>query len=360
MLKIFGAPSRYVQGPDALSGLGAFAARLGRRAVVVSDPLVGKMIGERVLRLCAEEQVDARISLVEGEVTHQKIAAVVESVRAHAPDLVIAAGGGKSIDIGKAVANALKTRLITVPTVASNDSPTSKNYVIYDDRHQLVAVEHLPFDPDYVVVDTLLLSKAPKHLFLAGIGDAISKKFEAEQAFAAGGANMFGEHSTLAAQLLADGCYRILRADAAAALDCAGSGSPTPAFERAVEATLLLSGLGFESGGLSIAHALTRGWPAVPGVAAAMHGLQVAFGLLIQLTLEKRDDAIVAELAEWYRTVGLPRSLADLGAAEASQASLLEAAERTLTAPHVRNFKRALSAAELAACLDTFRHATPI
>ena len=117
-----------------------------------------------------------------------------------------------------------------------------------------------------------------------------------------------------------------------------------------MEATLLLSGLGFESGGLSIAHALTRGWPAVPGVAAAMHGLQVAFGLLIQLTLEKRDDAIVAELAEWYRTVGLPRSLADLGAAEASQASLLEAAERDLTAPHVRNFKRALSAAELAAC----------
>ena len=121
MLKIFGAPSRYVQGPDALSGLGAFAARLGRRAAVVSDPLVGKMIGERVLRLCAEEQVDAQISLVEGEVTHQKIAAVVESVRAHAPDLVIAAGGGKSIDIGKAVTNALKTRCLLYTSDAADE-----------------------------------------------------------------------------------------------------------------------------------------------------------------------------------------------------------------------------------------------
>lgn len=37
---IFGSPSRYVQGPGALSSLGAEMARIGSEAVLVLDPLI--------------------------------------------------------------------------------------------------------------------------------------------------------------------------------------------------------------------------------------------------------------------------------------------------------------------------------
>ena len=114
---------------------------------------------------------------------------------------------------------------------------------------------------------------------------------------------------------------------------------------------ILLSGLGFESGGLSIAHALTRGLPRIAGLATSAHGLQVALGLLVQLDLEARDDGMLAELTRWYAQVGLPVSLRELGATAPTDAELETAAALTLNARHAANFDRTLSVAELAAAL---------
>lgn len=353
MLKLFGSPGRYLQGPGAIAEIGPFAARTGTRAIIVADRYVAQAYGGLVRDRCEAGGVPAALAAFDGEITRETVETLVAEARASRADLVVALGGGKSIDAGKAVCNALRTRLITVPTVASNDAPTSKNYVIYDDDHTLVAVEHLPFSPDYVVVDTEILARAPRDLLRAGIGDAVSKRFEAEQAFAAKGPNMFGYGSTLAAQMLAQGCFQILFADAEAALDCASTGVPSPAFERTVEATLLLSGLGFESGGLSIAHALTRGWPEVPAVAQAPHGYQIALGLLIQLTLENRQDDMLARLTGWFRQLGLPTGFADLGAAPSAE-RLERVAAKALTAPHARNFVRRVTTGDLARAMQEF------
>ncbi|MGH8790447.1 MAG: glycerol dehydrogenase, partial [Cupriavidus necator] len=76
---------------------------------------------------------------------------------------------------------------------------------------------------------------------------------------------------------------------------------------------VLLSGVGFESGGLSLAHALTRGFSIVPALAAALHGEQVAFGALVQLVVEQRPEPEVAELLTLLCAVGLPVTLAQLG-----------------------------------------------
>jgi glycerol dehydrogenase len=270
--------------------------------------------------------------------------------------VVIAAGGGKGIDVGKAVARALGAQVVTVPTVASNDAPTSKNYVLYDAHHNLLAVEHMLFNPTIVLVDTAIIATAPVHFFRAGLGDAISKKFEAEQCQRNGGKNMYDAAPLLTAQLIADGCLRTLMADGADAVAVAGTGQPTPAFERVVEATILMSGLGFESGGLSIAHALTRGLPKINGIATALHGLQVAVGLLVQLDLENRGDGMLADLQQWYAQVGLPTTLRELGAPDQpTDAELTLAADLSLKARHAANFDRTLDVSTLAEALR--RHA---
>ncbi|WP_278486779.1 glycerol dehydrogenase [Achromobacter insolitus] len=352
MLKIFGAPSRYIQGAAALDTLGQYAALFGRRAALVIDSYVHGVLGPRIEALCAAQQVSLVPLIVEGDLTPD----VITQLRAQAApagiDMVIAVGGGKSLDAGKAVAKSSHCHLITVPTVASNDAPTSKNYVLYDAHHNLLAVEHMLFNPTIVLVDTAVIATAPAHFFRAGLGDAVSKKFEAEQCGRNGGRNMYDAAPPLTAQYIADGCLRTLLADGAEAVAVAGSGQPTPAFERVVEAMILMSGLGFESGGLSIAHALTRGLPKISGVAAAPHGLQVAVGLLVQLDLENRADGMLAELTRWYAQVGLPTSLRELGAAEApSDAELKLAAELSLKARHAANFDRELDTDTLAAAL---------
>ncbi|HWV12833.1 MAG TPA: iron-containing alcohol dehydrogenase, partial [Sphingobium sp.] len=180
MLKIFGAPSRYIQGSGALETLGQYAALFGRRAALVIDSYVHGVLGPRIEAVCAGHGVTLVPLIVEGDLTPE----VIDGLRAQAApagiDMVIAVGGGKSLDAGKAVAKSSHCHLITVPTVASNDAPTSKNYVLYDAHHNLLAVEHMLFNPTIVLVDTAIIATAPVHFFRAGLGDAISKKFEAE------------------------------------------------------------------------------------------------------------------------------------------------------------------------------------
>ncbi len=352
MFKIFGAPSRYVQGPGALQTLGEHIRMLGHSATLVIDSFVHDQYGEHIAAICAKHEVALTVLLVQGDLTPESIAALCEQALQSKAEVIVAAGGGKSLDAGKGVAKATGRPLITVPTVASNDAPTSKNYVLYDAHHRLLAVEHMRLNPAAVVVDTSIIAAAPRHFFLAGIGDAISKKFEAEQCFASGGRNMYDGQSTLTAQAIAQACLETLLADGESALQAAGTGEPTPAFERSVEAMILMSGLGFESGGLSIAHALTRGLPHIPGVATALHGLQVAVGLLIQLDLEERSDNSLETVRAWYGRMGLPTRLRDIGAQATSDEQWRTAARLTLEARHAANFKRQLDVDTLVSALQ--------
>ncbi len=348
---MFGAPGRYIQGPGVISQIGACIAQCGQSAVLVSDAFVIRLVREVVTQSCKEAGVGVSFLEFGGEVTHEGIERLKSAFGNGKADVVIGAGGGKGIDAGKALTHALGKALITLPTVASNDAPTSKNYVVYDDHHQLVQVGHLPASPRYVIVDTALIAKAPRQFLAMGIADGLTKKFEAEQCLKSGGPNMFGACPSLAGLALARECYRLLRAHSEEALGVAGSGQPNEAFERVVEAALLMSGLGFESGGLSIAHAMTRGLSRVPGPREQVHGWQVAYGLLLQLVLERRDAAFMSDLMAFYDVVGLPKSLADLKLTTITDEVLRQIAEPSLAAPLARNFERQLSMDEMIAAM---------
>lgn len=344
---IFGAPSRYYQGPGCMAELGEILSGIGTRPAVVVDAFVLPLMEERLAASLSRAGLSARVLPFSGDVTETVISRIRDEIGEGAADLVVAIGGGKAIDVGKAVSHRLELPVATVPTAAANDAPTSKNYVIYDDNHALVEVAHLPENPRAVVVDSEIIASAPRALLVAGIGDAITKAFEAAQCYGVQGRNMFGRKPSLSALHLAEACYRTVRAEAPKALELAGSGVSSEGFERLLEAMFLMGGLGFESGGLSIAHAMTRGLSRVPGAAEAMHGHQVAYGLLVQFSLEKRSQAFMADVCDFYRLVGLSMTLADLGVREPGDAVLAAVAGPTLVAAHAKNFERSLTERDL-------------
>lgn len=347
---IFGAPRRYVQGPGALDRLGEEVARLGDSAALVADAQVAGLAGTRIAAGCAAAGVALTPVAFGGEITFaevERMAAVLGDAR---PAVLIAAGGGKALDAGKLLGRRLGARIVMVPTIASNDAPTSHIIVVYDAEHRIAAIERLPANPDLVLVDTAIIARAPAMLLSAGIGDAIVKRFEVAQCAGNGGANMFGGAAPVAALAIAEACYVTLREHAEGGLAAVGRGEPDLALERTVEACVLLSGLAFESGGLSICHAMTRGLTAVPGPAQALHGHQVAYALLVQLTLEGRESAFIDDMRGFFARTGLPGSLAALGF-KGGAAELETIAARTLDAPHVRNFPRRLEAAEIVAAM---------
>jgi glycerol dehydrogenase len=118
--------------------------------------------------------------------------------------------------------------------------------------------------------------------------------------------------------------------------------------ERVVEATVLLSGIGFESGGLSLAHALIRGLTAVPTMAAMLHGELVAFGTLVQAVIEERNEAEVSELLGLLLAVKLPVTFKQLGQPDAlTPDEMSTVVKATLAAAYSKNMNPPLTAERL-------------
>ena len=353
MIKTIGFPGRYIQGPDAISALPVLLNEFGAKGpVIILDDIVRAAAGDALQSTLRAAGIRARLLAFPGECTAEVIRKVSSQVNPKEDDVVIGFGGGKTIDTAKGVSKSLDMRLFIVPTIASNDSPTSRLIVIYDDQHRVAGVEMLTRNPDVVLVDTSIISRAPARFFAAGLGDALSKKFEATQAYLAGGKNFFGTPSLSTARLLAEQCYEtILKFGPAAMLQVRTHGSPDESVERVTEASVLLSGLGFESGGLSLAHALTRGFTAHSGMSRFLHGELVAFGSIVQTFAEDQPTQLIESHARFCHSIGLPVTLAQLGAPEATDSQILGMAEATMTAPYIGNLRPAADANRIAKCI---------
>ncbi len=350
-LRIFGSPRRYVQGPGALDQLGASARPYGPNPVLVGDTHVMTMLGNRLRGLCEAEGLDPLCLTLEGEITRAAIAGLQERLGDRDVSLVIGVGGGKSLDAAKALAVLIRKPVFTVPTIASNDSPTSAAIAMYDDNHVMIAVDRMEANPDLVLVDTALIAQAPVTFLLAGIGDAISKKFEADGCLAGTGVTPFGTRPLLTAIAIADCCYRTIRQHGAAAVSACKRNEVTPELEAVIEAAVLMSGLGFENGGLSLAHSLTRGTVKTRDAMNAIHGYQIAWALLVQWAAEARSDEDILDLMTFYREIGLPASLPELGMADPTEREIDQMAEWTMVAPHLANLDRPVDPAMLAAAI---------
>lgn len=353
---VFAAAGTYVQGSGALGVAGPHLARLGKRAVGVLDPVVRAQVEPSLAAACASEGMAWRPEAFSGECTEASVEELVASVRPWSPEVVVAVGGGKALDTGKLVAEALGIRSAMIPTIASTDAPTSRVAVLYNEEHAQVRVARLRANPDLVLVDTAVIVRAPVRFLVAGMGDAIATWPEARTCAAKPGRTPAGGHSSRAALALAELCYRTVLARGRQARQDAAAGRVTEAFEAVVEANTLLSGLGFESGGLAAAHSLYAGLSALPAGAAYLHGEKVAFGVVVQAVLEAWPAADRTELLDFYGDVGLPGTLAALGLGEVTEADLRRAAEVACRpGSHMHNLRRPPTVEELIRVLDSLR-----
>lgn len=345
--RIFAATPRYIQGQGLISELGRHVDVLGSRPVLIADTLVLDLLGTQILSGFREQGLPLEALDFQGEVTHAEIARLSDRCAELGADVVIGAGGGKALDVAKGVARALDIRMASVPTVASNDGPSSASIAVYDENHFMVEVQQMKRNPDLVLVDTAVIASAPVRFFLAGIGDAISKKFEAEACAMAGANTLFGAPVSLTGIAASDACYRILRTHAKTAVDDVRKQRVSDYVEAVVEATVLLSTLSFENGGLSIAHAIARGYSHLPCARGSLHGEHVAYGLLVQLVLDQRDRSELEELIGFYKEIGLPFRFRHIcgGDPEPDEVALL--AEQSMFSPSAARFAPAVDAQKL-------------
>lgn len=341
MRKAFICPTKYVQGEHELLNLGYFVRTFGKKALLIADPFALNLVKDELDATQKKFGVEFVTSdIFKGECSRNTVKALQEFAKANKCACTIGLGGGKAIDTSKCVAAG--NNLIICPTIAATDAPTSHSAVLYTDDHHFDDYAYFRQSPSVVLIDTTVIANAPTRFLVSGMGDALSTYFEARanvkscsnvNAGLPCGANrakgtMLG-YGTMAAFALAELCYKTLLSDGAKAKAACDMNCVTPAFEKIVETNILLSGLGFESGGLAAAHAIHDGLTLLPSHTKYFHGEMVAFGTICQLVLENSPEEELYEVLNFCDEVGLPVCLKDLGTEEIDDEMLTAIAEKT-------------------------------
>lgn len=330
MLKMYISPGRYVQGPGAIKEIGKYVGLLGgKNPLVVGDPIGLREVRESMDKSFSESGLAPKIVPFEKECSRAEIFRIQAIGAESGMDVVVAVGGGKAIDVAKAVTHETRLPLAVVPTIAATDAPCSALSVIYTPEGVFESFLVLHKNPDLVLVDTEVIARAPVRLFVSGMADGLSTWIEAETSYRTGTPGMQGTVATLAAMSLAKLCYETILENGYQARLAVEQGVATEAVERIVEANTLLSGIGFESGGLAAAHSFQDGITVLEESHGYFHGEKVSFGIIFQLVLENRPREQIKEVLKFCLSVGLPVTLEEIGVKEATQEKLWKVAEAT-------------------------------
>lgn len=344
--RVFIAPPRYIQGRNVLSGIGRYLSLLpAKRVAVLMSARGHRTDGVPLLDGLRAAGIDAVARTFNGECSIEEITAHARALAAERIDCVIAAGGGKCIDAGKGVAFRLGAAVVVAPTLASNDAPCSALSVLYSAQGVSTGVEFYPHSPAVVVVDTDIIAAAPERYLVAGMGDAMATWYEARACLLNPAAvTMVGARPTLAAGAIGEICAQTLFRDGRAAAAAVAAHTVDAALDAVVEANTLLSGLGFESGGLAAAHSVAQSYTAIPQVHANyLHGEMVAMGTLAQLMMESRPDE-AKRVAEFFASVGLPIHLGQLSVDAGDGDAISTIVEGTLGFPFIANMPQPVTA----------------
>lgn len=226
---------------------------------------------------------------------------------------IIGIGGGKISDLSKAVANELNKDVILIPTLASTCAPWTPLSVIYNDKGEFVKHSIFPRSNLMLLVEPRILLNSPLRYLRAGIGDTLAKFYECQALTK----NLESPRLTVELALkTADVIKDILLGDSKQALNDLNNNYLSSELLRVFEANIaaggLVGGLGDEYGRVAAAHSVHNALTRFKETHNLLHGEKVAFGILVQLSLENNFSEI-KKLIPFFKSIELPCSLSDLG-----------------------------------------------
>lgn len=266
-----------------------------------------------------------------GECTDQEAALVSALIKSEKLTGIIAVGGGKIADLGKAAANACEIPVLILPTLAATCAAYTPLSVIYNEDGSMDRYDVFPISNSLVLIEPAVLLHSPVDLMIAGIGDTIAKWYEAD--------TMISQLEVRpieieVASFAAKQCRDILLRDSERGIQAMEDGVIDQAFLNVIETNILLGGMvggfGDDYGRTAGAHSIHDALTILPDSHNQLHGNKVAYGVFVQLVIENKW-AEIEKLLPFYRSLGLPASLADMEM-DLSDQEYLAVAERAAEA----------------------------
>ncbi|MCA0971392.1 iron-containing alcohol dehydrogenase family protein [Halobacillus litoralis] len=307
-LHIQGAPAVYRCEPSILNQLPDLLSE-------ASFDKAGIIHGEKSMEAAApympELNLETTYAIYGGDCTEGEVNRLSESLVQN--DVIIGIGGGKVLDLGKACANQLDVPVILIPTLPSNCAAWTPLSVFYDEEGKFTGYTVYPKSTLFVLVEPELLLQSPEKYLRAGIGDTLAKWYEADVLIRDLPYKPVGvQIAQNAAQL----CKDTLLKKGTEAIEDKRLGEVTESFLEVIETIILAGGMvggfGDHYGRIAAAHSIHNGLTKIPETHTIEHGDKVAYGILVQLMLENRQDEIAA-LLPFYHQLGLPVSMKSMG-----------------------------------------------
>lgn len=386
---ILRAPRNLVIGCGQRAALPAYAAKLGARALVVTDQrLSADADFRRLMDGLASAGIETRVfDAVAPELPVDSIVSGVETGKAFGCDLVIGIGGGSCLDAAKMVALLVThggrasdyygefkvpgplVPLILLPTTSGTGSEVTPVAVVSDPERMLkigVASPHLIAHT--AICDPELTFSCPQGLTAVSGADALTHAIEAyTTAPRVATAGLTNEHVFLGKNALSDNLALVAVTHIAASLKRAcDDGGDVEARERMMLGATA-AGLAFGAAGTAAAHAVQYPVGALthtphgagvaalmpyvmefnlPACAADLASIGNAMGLSPAGSVKDRAYAAVDAVDALFASIGIARNLADLGVKEEQLGSIAQQAlgiERL-----IKNNPRPLGAAAMA------------
>lgn len=322
MFGVMRLPRSVLFGRGQRRAIGAVAAAFGSRALVCTD---GRLAGDaqfaEILDSLKRAGVEARV--YDGTPPDVPVEAVSECVRSthgFSPDVVLGVGGGSCMDMAKAVAVLLRhggeladyygefkvpgpvLPVIAVPTTSGTGSEVTPVAVVSDEARGLkvgIATPHLV--PQVAVCDPELTVSCPPRLTACSGADALTHAVEAFTTLMRPRDPMLAqEHVFVGKNALSDHFAKLAVASIWKSLPTAyATGSDVAAREQLMLGALA-AGCAFGAAGTAAAHALQ--YP-VGAATKTAHGDGVA--TLLPYVMQYNRPACAAAFAELARVVGL-------------------------------------------------------
>jgi len=306
-------PAQYINRAGILRQAGDCIAPWGKRALISGGKNALAAAQAPLIKSLEKCGIAWHKQLFTGESSPAHIAKIKARARDFKADVIVGAGGGKSLDAAKQAAADLSLPAVCIPTIAATCAASTALSIIYNDRGVFQRAQAHPRNPSLVLVDPEIITRSPGIYLRAGILDSLAKWYEGRSVWPCLQAP---DVQTAAAIQLAEALYEGHRKYALEAVRLNTGHRVDAALIQTVDLVILLTGVvqTLAKGTLftAIAHSLQNGLTLMRESHRVPHGLKVGYGILVQLRVEKCPPKEFEDVLSFFRQLGLEPSLKGL------------------------------------------------
>jgi len=181
-LELMEIPRKIVFGPMAIKEVNEVCSEFspdGKVFVLSGGKHTTAIADDKVIPVLEEGGLNVKSASLGSQLASlHSVLNILKKVKKHKSSLLLAVGGGKVIDVGKAVSSILGIPYISIPTSAANDgiaSPEISYLLKIEITKELAPQKFKARAPIAIIADTKIISRAPRVTLIAGCGDLLAK-----------------------------------------------------------------------------------------------------------------------------------------------------------------------------------------